>query len=354
MRAEHANVAPAMISTRTLYALMFALLLSFCASCATDRQVIEQADDTHNQLEPAVVEDAQMRDYLQAMGARIVASAHELHTQKYGPKSHFEEKSDWMFSDEMKFHFVNSKTLNAFTTGGTHMYIYTELLKTCRTEDELAAVMAHEYGHVYARHVAKGMDRRYYSIGGALALGIGGYAIGGKKHGLEYGAAAASLGYVGLNFLGMGFTRDDEAEADKLGFDFYTHAGWDPKHFGDFFQQLIDKGLDTTPEMMSDHPSLKSRVAAANERAAKLSPDAAKLRKPPVADASKFAAMKQRAEVVAKTMPNDESLQTAQTLLAAVSSCVSPTDQPDQVAAREKIKKAVEEQEKADAAAPQQ
>ncbi|MBL8858084.1 MAG: M48 family metalloprotease [Planctomycetes bacterium] len=327
-----------------------ALILPLLAACATDRQVIEQASSAHDQLDPAVVKDPEMVAYIQAMGTRIVDQARELHEQNYGPKAHFKEDADWMFSDAVQFHFVNSKTLNAFTTGGEHMYIYTELLKTCRTEDELAAVMAHEYAHIYGRHVGKGMDRRYWNLGGALALGVGGYALGGKKHGLEYGTAAATLGFVGLEYIGKGFTREDEAEADELGFEFYTRAGWDPQRFGDFFQQLIDKGFDVESDAASDHPTLRSRVAAAKARASKLPPDAARYRRPPVADAARFAAMKQRAELVARTMPNDETLETAQTLLAAVASCVAPTDTPDQRAARERIKQAVEEREKAEAA----
>jgi predicted Zn-dependent protease len=336
-----------MTSTRYFHVSFAALVLTLASSCATDRQVIEQAESQHVQLEAAVITDPEMRDYIQEVGKRIVDNAHELHKAKYGPDAHFKEDADWMFSDKVKFHFVNSKTLNAFTTGGEHMYIYTELLKTCRTEDELAAVMAHEYAHIYGRHVQKGMDRQYMNIGGAIALGIGGYALGGEEHGVEYALAGASLGYVGLQFLGKGFTRDDEAEADELGFEFYTRAGWDPQHFGDFFQQLVDKGLDTTPEMMSDHPTLRSRVEAAKSRAAKLPPAAAQWRKPPVADAAAFAAMKQRAEIVGKSMPNDQSLEQAQTLLAAVASCVSPTEMADQKAARAKIVKAAEEEQKA-------
>jgi predicted Zn-dependent protease len=327
-----------------------ALLVSLASSCATDRQVIEQASSTHAELAPAVVTDADMKAYIQSMGTRIVDAARAMDAEHYGPKEHFKEDADWMFSDRMKFEFVNSKTLNAFTTGGEYMYIYTELLKTCRTEDELAAVMAHEYGHVYGRHVQQGMNRQYYSIGGALLGAAGGYAIGGKEHGAEYAAVGGSLGLVGTQFLNLGFTRDDEAEADSMGFDFYTRAGWDPKHFADFFQQLIDKGLDQSSDTMSDHPTLKSRVAAANQRVAKLGPDAEKLRKAPVADAARFAAMKQRAEVVGRTMPNDQSLEKAQTLLAAVASCVSPVDMPDQIAAREKIVKAAHAEEQAQAA----
>ena len=47
----------------------------------------------------------------------------------------------------------------------------------------------------------------------------------------------------------MGYTRGDEAQADELGFAFYTRAGWDPNHFADFFQQMIDLGYDKTPEV---------------------------------------------------------------------------------------------------------
>ena len=51
------------------------------------------------------------------------------------------ESRDWMFSKDVRFHFVNSKTLNAFTTGGEHMYIYSELFRTAQTEDD-GTVMA--------------------------------------------------------------------------------------------------------------------------------------------------------------------------------------------------------------------
>lgn len=331
-----------MTSTRTFLIALAAPVLALATSCATDRQVIAQASSMHKDLEPAVVTDHELKDYIQTIGLRIVDSARELDQQHYGPKSHFEEDANWMFSDQMAFEFVNSQTLNAFTTGGNYMYIYTELLKTCRSEDELAAVMAHEYGHVYGRHVKKGMNRQYWSIGGAIAAGIGGYALGGKKHGTEYAMLAAGGWMAASQFVNLGYTRDDEAEADGMGFDFYARAGWDPAHFGDFFQQLIDKGFETKSEATSDHPSLGSRVAAAKSRAAKLGPDAAGWKKAPVADAARFSAIKQRAEMVARTMPSDESLEKAQTLLSAVASCVSPTDAPEQTSARERILKQAE------------
>lgn len=311
------------------------LLLAPLTACATDRQVIEQADDAHRELEPAVLQDPELAGYLQAMGDRIVGEAKKLSDAKFGPKSHFDEDPAWMFSNS-KFHFVNSETLNAFTTGGSHMYIYTQLLQQCRTEDELAAVMAHEYAHVYARHVRKGMNRQYLALGGALAAGVLGYTLADENK-LEYaGLAAVGAGMLG-NFLNQGFTRDDEAEADALGFQFYARAGWDPARFGDFFQAMIDLGLDTTPEIMSDHPTLASRVAAAKVAAAKLPADAPSWRKPAVAEGARFKAMQARAAEIAKALPKDQSLETAQTLLDAVGNCLMPKDQPQQIEARQKI-----------------
>ncbi|MEO6708545.1 MAG: M48 family metalloprotease [Planctomycetota bacterium] len=326
-----------------LAASLAVVTLAFAgAGCATDRQVIAQASDTHNQLEPAVLSDSDLAGYIQTMGRRVVDAARDLDAKGFGPKSHRKEDDAWMFSDQMAFHFVNSETLNAFTTGGTHMYIYTKLLTTCSSEDELAAVVAHEYGHVYARHVHKGMNRQYLALGGGAAAGIGAYLLGGKEHGAEYGPMAAGLGLAAGQFVNMGYTRDDEAEADKLGFQFYAHAGWDPDRFGDFFQRMIDMGLDTQSEMMSDHPSLSSRVEDAKKHAAGLPPEARTWRKAPVADAARFHALQARAEKLAKTMPSDKSLEAAKLLLAAVPSCLLPQDPPEQKAAQQRLRQALE------------
>ncbi len=317
------------------------LVLAPLSACATDRQVIGQAEDAHHELAPAVLDDPQLAGYLQEMGDRIVHAAKELSDKGFGPDSHRKEDDAWMFTD-VKFHFVNSETLNAFTTGGDHMYIYTQLLQQCRTEDELAAVMAHEYAHVYARHVHKGMNRQYLAMGGALAGGVLGYTLADDDK-LEVAALAAAGTGALAGFLNQGFTRGDEAEADQLGFAFYAHAGWDPAHFGDFFQAMVDAGYDTTPELLSDHPSLASRVVAAKEMAAKLPPEAKSWRQPAVAEGAKFKAMQARAAQLAKTMPDDKSMQTAQTLLNAVGNCLLPQDQPQQIEARAKVEAAMQQ-----------
>ena len=136
----------------------------------------------------------------------------------------------------------------------------------------------------------------------------------------------------------MGFTRKDESEADKLGFDFYTHAGWDPPQFGQFFQDMIDAGYDKTPAIASDHPTLASRVDAVKKWVSELPPQAAQWRKPPVADVAKFHQLQAKAAQLAKTTRSDETLANSQQLLQALPrSCIIPYQTEDEVAARKAI-----------------
>lgn len=317
--------------------MVVGMMLVVGSGCASDRSVISQAADTHRGLEPAVISDPVLVEYINQIGDRIIAVARELDQQNFGPRSHKQdEDTSWMF-EGMRFHFVNSKTLNAFTTGGKHMYIYNELFQTCKNEDELAAVMAHEYAHVYCRHVVKGMNRQYATLALAGAAGVAGYALADDDNRLGTAGIAAGAALIGGQFVGMGFTRDDEDEADKIGFAFYTRAGWNPSHFAGFFQTLIDKGLDNTPEALSDHPKLSNRVANTRRRISQLPPNAAQWRRPPIADEARFRELQARAVQVGRTMPNDKTLQQAQLLLAAFPSCVSPVEQPDQKQAQAAI-----------------
>ena len=300
-------------------------MLVIAAGCATDKQVISQAQEVHSGLKPTVINDAELNAYVQKIGDRIIDAAKELHAQHYGPESHFKDDASWMFTKQMQFHFVGSDQLNAFTTGGEHMYIYTQLFAECRSEDALAAVMSHEFAHVYSRHVQKGINRQYALVGASALAGGAGYALGGKDNRTEYATGFAGAAGAAGQFIGMGFTRTDEDEADKVGFQFYVHAGWDPKHFADFFQQMIDKGMDSTPAMMSDHPTLKSRVVTVGKYVSELPPQAATWRKPPVARPARFRALQERAAQIARSLPADKSVKGAKLLLASFPSCVSPT-----------------------------
>src|SRR4051812_27787149 len=94
---------------RTLMVVpLLALAAAFGTGCANDKQVISQANQVHQSLEPAVITDPELSNYIQKVGDRIIAAAEELDKQGFGPASHKKEKADWMFDrGGMKFHFVN-------------------------------------------------------------------------------------------------------------------------------------------------------------------------------------------------------------------------------------------------------
>jgi predicted Zn-dependent protease len=322
------------------------LVLLGASGCANDKKVMAVADSVHTGLTPAVMEDGELQAYFQKVGERIIQTATEMDKEGFGPESHTAaDDNAWMFSDKVQFYLVNSKMLNAFTTGGEHMYIYNELFLSCKSEDALAAVMAHEYAHIYARHVKKGMDRQLGQNVGSGVIGVGAGLTsfllgGGLSSSVSTGQSAAEVASSAGKFVGMGFTRSDEDEADALGFAFYTRAGWAPDHFADFFKHMIEAGHDGSPEWFSDHPKLATRVANTEKRVAKLPADASQWRKPPIADAKQFAALQRRSAQLATSMPNDQTMQKAQTMLASFPSCVSATDQPGQKAARRKVSNA--------------
>ena len=321
-------------------------LAALAGGCASDKSVINNANQANDQLEPTIIDDPQIEAYMQKLGRRIVTVAAALSEDGVGPKAHKNgEDNSWMFQD-VQWHMVGSPTLNAFTTGGHHVYIYSELFRTAKTEDEFAAVCAHEFAHIYCRHVQKGMDRQYGVYGAAAAAAVGGALIGGKDNALTGAAAGGAAGLAAGQFLGMGFTRRDEDEADKYGFQFYTKAGWDPNHFGDFFQQMIDKGYDKTPEIASDHPKLANRVENAKRRTTELekeNPDWKKWQKPDTASPSEFAALQSRAAAAAKRIPQTKESQAAELMLAAFPSCVAPSASKEQQAARERLSEATNE-----------
>jgi len=330
-----------MLIRRMIGGLCAVLLVVIGSGCmASDKQVIQQASQFNSGLQPAEIKHPRTTQYLQQIGDRIVAAAKQLDAEGVGPKTHFQDKDrSWMFSD-IHWELVNSKTVNAFTTGGHYVYIYDALFQMCKNEDELAAVMSHEYGHIYCRHVQKGTGRQEaLAVLTVAAAGAAQYA-GGTSGSSSYTQYAATAAQAGGAFVNNGFTRQDEAQADEYGFKFYTRAGWPPDHFADFFKDMIAAGYDKTPGILSDHPTLASRVQAADKRVAALNPpQVAQWRKPEIAsDPQQFNLYKQLALQASQGMPDDQKVLAAKNLLQALPrSCWMPYEPDDEKQAQDRL-----------------
>lgn len=299
----------------------------------TDKQVKTQAQQAHTAMESAVVKDQDVNQYLQSIGDRIVTSARELNQEGYKrDKNHDISKDSWMFGKEMQFVLVNNDRVNAVTTGGNYMYVYNGFLQQCRSEEELAAVMSHEFGHVYMRHIQHKIDSKNNQEMGKVGGNILGQFLA-RNQDAQTQEQAGQLGnnvagWIGHE-LGQGFSQSEEAQADEVGLMFYTRAGWDPAKFVDVFQAQLDKTGGSSHAAAaggtSDHPPLEERITNTQKNVAKLPPDAANWKKPAVASTLKFRKVKDEATTAIAAMPASSELTSAQTALGAFASCFEDT-----------------------------
>lgn len=147
----------------------------------------------------------------------------------------------------------NPDTVNAFALPGGNMYFYTGLMKLCANEAELAAVMAHEMGHVAAEHHGRSMTRQYgYNL-------IAGVILGGEP------AASAELvaGLIGTTVT-MRFSREQEREADALGMEFLFRAGYNPGAMLTFMKKMQAEerknGGGNWLPIFASHPPTQERL----------------------------------------------------------------------------------------------
>jgi predicted Zn-dependent protease len=142
------------------------------------------------------------------------------------------------------------KTVNAFATPGSRLYVYTGLLLAAHDEAELATVLGHETGHIVARHPERQMVDQF----GLSAISA---AVLGKNAPLlaSVGASVASNGYLLAN------SRADETEADELGARFASAAGYDPRALGQFLQRISGGQPPGVLVFLSDHPTTPDRVS---------------------------------------------------------------------------------------------
>jgi len=158
---------------------------------------------------------------------------------------------------------------NAFALPGGKVGVYTGIFKVARNQDQLAAVIAHEIGHVVSRHHDERITRQ---AGASGALQIVGALLGSR-----YGEGAANAAVQGGSVLAQtGFllpgSRAQESEADVVGQQLMAQAGFDPRQAVNLWQNMIAAGGSRPPQWLSTHPDPQSRLSELRNRAAGLLP----------------------------------------------------------------------------------
>jgi len=163
---------------------------------------------------------------------------------------------------------LQDRTLNAFALPGGFIGIHTGLVENLDDEDEMAAVLAHEWAHVTQHHLARLAELSGLMNLTALAGAIASVAIATQNPNAGAGALSATLG--GASQTGINFTRENEAEADRIGMQILVQANFDPHAMPDVFlhfqreERLMGRSLS---ELLSTHPLSASRIADASNRA---------------------------------------------------------------------------------------
>ncbi|MCX8034374.1 MAG: M48 family metalloprotease [Thermodesulfovibrio sp.] len=222
-------------------------LLSTQQEIEIGQKVVPTAINENDGLYP----DREVQNYIKQLGAKIA---------NVTPR-----KVDY------QFYIVNSPDINAFALPGGPVFITRGILLKMENESELAGVLAHELGHINARHHAKFLEKTY---GMSILVSILGIALQGS----DYASAVMSLAQVSAGLLQLKFSRDQENEADALGVRFSYQSGYDPRGLLSMFEKFktLEKGISV--EWLSTHPLPDTRIKNVQQMISQQYPDSYKLR----------------------------------------------------------------------------
>ncbi|MEH6418277.1 M48 family metallopeptidase [Pseudomonas sp. CGJS7] len=158
---------------------------------------------------------------------------------------------------------------NAFALPGGKVGVNTGIFTVAKNQDQLAAVIAHEIGHVVSRHHDERITRQMSS---QVALNVLG-SLMGARYGEGAASATSQLGGAALQtaFLLPG-SRTQESEADVVGQRLMAQAGYDPRQAVNLWQNMMSAGGSRPPQWLSTHPDPAARIQELGARAGALMP----------------------------------------------------------------------------------
>ena len=227
-----------------ILAVVFSLSIVFpplSASAMTTQEERELGEKVLQEVRKAwpMVQDPGPREYVALIGKRILAT---METQPF----------------DYEFYVLNTTDINAFAVPGGKVFFNSGLITTVENEDELAGVMAHEIGHVVARHIARQSEQST-----KLALATLGALLAGIFLGPQAAAAIGMTTQAASATAMLKYSRDNEEESDYLGLKFMERAGYDPKAMVTMMKKLRrfsgPAGSDP-PTYLLSHPAVEQRM----------------------------------------------------------------------------------------------
>ena len=204
--------------------------------------------------DPSYLPDPDATEYLNNLGYQLVAAS---------PARHM----------DFSFFVVRDASINAFALPGGFIGVHTGLALAAQSESELAAVLAHEIGHVEQRHIARMLAKQKESTAiaiGALLLALLAARSGSSSSG-DLTQAAIVGGQAAAIQQQLNFSREAEREADRVGFQILVNAGFDVRAMVAFFGRMqqasrIYEGGSFSSEYLRTHPLTVSRISDIQSR----------------------------------------------------------------------------------------
>lgn len=239
---------------RTLLPAAMTLALATCAtnpvtgrrelSLVSESQEIAMGQQAAQEVVGSigVVPDSALQRYVSGLGL-ILARASE------------RPNLPWSFT------VLDDPQVNAFALPGGPIFITRGILSHMNSEAQLISVLGHEIGHISAKHSVQQMSQAQLAQIGLIAAVI-------VKPGL---AQFGDLASQGLGLLFLKFSRDDESQADELGFRYMVNASYAPQEMAEMFrtlQRMGSGGEGRVPEWLSTHPDPGNRVQKTLDRIA--------------------------------------------------------------------------------------
>lgn len=201
-----------------------------------------------------IIHDPILDNYINSLGKKLVSNS---------------------TAHQKQFHFfiIDSGDINAFAGPGAHIAINSGTILLAKNEDELAGVLAHEITHVSQHHLARAMEKARGSTVTALAT-IAAALIVGTTTGQGDAAMGGLMAAQTLTLENqLGYSRDNEREADRIGIQVLHKSQFDPQAMPKFLSRMSKRQIDIMDGRFSylrTHPINEERIADAKARADEL------------------------------------------------------------------------------------
>jgi beta-barrel assembly-enhancing protease len=252
---------------RVLFVLLFAAAGLLPAQPGPGQSLPELGDSSQSVISPAqerklgeaamrqvhgsgaYLEDPEVVAYLNNLGHRLVLASSASR-------------------QDFEFFAINDPGINAFALPGGFVGVHTGLILLTQSESELASVLAHEISHVTQHHIARliaGEQRNQLATLAAMAIAV----LAARSRPDAASAAIATAQAANIQYQ-LDFSRDNEREADRIGFQVLDKSGFDTRAMSTMFERLQRSFRvyeNNAPNYLRTHPVTYERIADATNRA---------------------------------------------------------------------------------------